>query len=265
MISPKVFTFFLALALSNSTRAAMTFAEDFSSLARGPNLVVTGGSETTIDYSGGTAKFTGAMSSGSTRAYLGTDLTFDLAVAFTAEIDVSVPDGSTGNGLAFFGFGTGQRGDSSVVDGAPSYYEPSTGPTAYLALLPSDFGNGVGSMIASADLNSSILSGTSLVIPGSGPVGSGNHKLQMIYNGAGFLQFAYKKEGATGPGDPWVVASTIDISDNGFTNFNGRVFFGGSGDVTFDNLSVTGVLVPEPSIASLFAIVSCAALFRRRR
>jgi len=260
MISPKILTFFTALALSSSTRAAMTFAEDFLS-GRGPNLVVTGGSETTIDYSGGTAKFTGAMSSGSTRAYLGTDLTFDLAVAFTAEIDVSVPDGSTGNGLAFFGFGSGQRGDSSVVNGAPSYYEPSTGPTAYLALLPSDFGNDVDSMIASADLNSFILSGTSLVIPGSGPVGTGNHKLQMMYNGAGSLQFAYKKDGL----GEWVTATTIDISDNGFTNFNGRVFFGGSGDVTFDNLSVTGVLVPEPSVASLFAIVSCAALFRRRR
>lgn len=256
----KASAFLSIFAFAYSTRAAVTFSEDFSS-GKGSNLIVTGGSETTIDFAGGSANFTGLDSSGATRAYLGTSATFDLAVAFTAEVDVIVPNGSGGNGLAFFGFGTGQRGDSSQGGGAPSFYEPSVGPTAYIALLPNDF-NLAG--IASADFAGSVMGGLSAPIPGAGPVGSGSHKLQMIYNPSNSsLQFAYKKQGATGAGDPWQVATSINISDNNFTNANGRVFFGGSGAVTFDNLNL--VVVPEVSTMTLVALFSCVTLVRRKR
>ncbi len=247
------FNFFAAagaLTLSISANAAISFTEDFSSNTAGGNLVVTGGSAADIDFSAGTARFTGTNGTGSGRAYLGTNTAFDLGVDFVVEVGVIIPNTSGGNGVAFFGFGAGQRGDSTGGGGAPSYYEPSDGPATYIALIPDDFGGANAGKIAYADYDTTVTGGTAGAFYQSGGLdvllGSGSHRLQMSYSAStNLLQFSYKENGI---GSFVALGPALLISDNGFSSSTGQLFFGGSGNVTFDNVSL---VVPPPLNAEL--------------
>ncbi len=268
MAPPRFLTVTVATSLlciyASAANGAVSFSEDFSSNTSGPNLGLKGGSSSNIDFSAGNARFTGTESTGSQRAYIGTSTNFNLAQDFTVEVEVTVPSAGGGNGVALFGFGSGQPGDSSS-GGGPSYYEPSLGPSAYVALIPSDFGPPNASKITYADFNAGNTGGTAATFYQSGGndviLGSGTHRLRMTYSASTTtLTFSYQEDGIgsfinLGPG--------INIGDNGFDSTSGQIFMGGAGGVTYDNVNVT--VVPEPSHIALLSLVSAGAMLRRAR
>lgn len=268
MASPRSFTATVATSLLTfcaSANGAVSFNEDFSSNTAGPNLGLKGGSSANIDFSAGNARFTGTETTGSQRAYIGTSTNFNLAQDFTVEVQVTVPSTGGGNGVALFGFGSGTPGDSSS-GGGPSYYEPSLGPAAYIALIPDDFPDAnSNSEITYADFNAGNTGGTAQTFYQSGGndvvLGSGTHRVRMTYNASTTtLTFSYQEDGVgsfidLGPG--------INIGDNGFDSTTGQIFMGGAGGVIYDNVSVT--VIPEPSHLAMVALLSTGALLRRAR
>lgn len=268
MASPRSLTVTVATSLLTfcaSANGAVSFSEDFSSNTAGPNLGLKGGSAANIDFSAGNARFTGTESTGAQRAYIGTSTNFNLAQDFIVEVEVTVPSAGGGNGVALFGFGSGTPGDSSS-GGGPSYYEPSAGPSAYVALIPDDFGNpSTNSKISYADFNAANTGGTAATLYQSGGndviLGSGTHRLRMAYSASTTtLTFSYQEDGIgsfidLGPG--------INIGDNGFDSTTGQIFMGGAGGVTYDNVNVS--VIPEPSHITMFALLSAGGLLRRTR
>lgn len=245
-----------------AANGATSFVEDFSSNTMGPNLVVTGGSGSDINFSGGNAAFTGTSATGSQRAYLGTNMAFDLGVDFIAELGVFIPTTGGGNNIAFFGFGTGQTGVSAP---GPSFFEPSQGPTTYIAVIGDGVGNSNAQKIAYADFDSAVTGGTATNIYQSGGndvlLGSGSHRLRMSYSGTtGLLEFSYQEDSI---GSFIALAPAINIADNGFTSTTGQLFFGGSGNAVFDDVSLT--VVPEPSQVTLLGVACLGLILRRRR
>jgi PEP-CTERM putative exosortase interaction domain len=243
----------------------VSFSEDFSSNTAGPNLGLKGGSSANIDFSAGNARFTGTNPLGAERAYIGTSTNFNLAQDFTVEVQVTVPSAGGGNGVALFGFGSGTPGDSSA-GGGPSYYEPSAGPAAYVALIPDDFGNpGSNSKISYADFNAANTGGTAATFYASGGndviLGSGTHRVRMSYNASTTtLTFSYQEDSI---GSFINLGPSINIGDNGFNSTTGQIFMGGAGGVTYDNVNVT--VIPEPSHLAMLAFVSAGTLLRRTR
>ena len=267
MNSSKILTVATFLSLSVAAVAATSFTEDFSGFNSGSSLGVKGGNLVDIDFSAGTARFTGDDTTGAERAYLGTNMNFDLGVDFVAEVGVSIPGTGGGNNVAFFGFGAGQRGVSAPggpSPGAPSYYEPSEGPAAYVALIGDSFSPPNARKIAYADFGTGVTEGTANNLYKSGGVdvllGSGIHRMRMTYTAANQqLEFAYQ---AGSLGSFVALGPAISIANNGFSTTTGQLFFGGSGNIAFDNVSL---VVPEPGNAVLLSVVFIGALLRRRR
>ena len=266
MATPRLVTVATSfLGLLASANGAVSFSEDFSSNTAGPNFGLKGGSSADIDYSAGNARFTGTEATGAQRAYIGTSTDFNLAQDFTVEVQVTVPSAGAGNGVAFFGFGSGAPGLSNVA-GGPSYYEPSAGPSAYIALIPDDFPNAnVNSEIAYADFNAGNTGGTATTQFTSGGndvvLGSGTHRVRMSYSAStSSLTFSYQEDGI---GSFIDLAPAIPIGDNGFDSTTGQVFMGGAGGVIYDNVNVT--VIPEPGHAVMLALVSTGVLLRRAR
>lgn len=267
MATPRLVTVATSLlAFCASANGAVSFSEDFSSNTAGPNLGLKGGSSANIDYSAGSARFTGTAPTGSERAYIGTSTNFNLAQDFTVEVQVTVPSAGGGNGVALFGFGSGAPGDSSAGDGGSSYYEPSAGPSAYIALIPDDFPDAnANSEITYADFNAGNTGGTANTFYQSGGndvvLGSGTHRVRMSYNAStSTLTFSYQEDGV---GSFIDLGPAINIGDNGFDSTTGQIFMGGAGGVIYDNLNVT--VIPEPGQAVMLAVVSAGVLLRRTR
>ena len=268
MAPPRFFTVTVATSLLTfcaSANGAVSFNEDFSSNTAGPNLGLKGGSSANIDFSAGNARFTGTNPLGAERAYIGTSTNFNLAEDFTVEVQVTVPLGGGGNGVALFGFGPGTIG-ASGPEGDPSYYEPSVGPSAYIALIPTDFPQpGSASNITYADFNAGNTGGTAATFYQSGGndvlLGSGTHRVRMTYDASTTtLTFSYQ---ANSSGSFIDLGPGINIGDNGFNSTTGQIFMGGAGGVTYDNVSVT--VIPEPSHLAMFALVSAGTILRRTR
>ncbi|MCP4852864.1 MAG: trypsin-like serine protease, partial [Fuerstiella sp.] len=71
--------------------------------------------------------------------------------------------------------------------------------------------------------------------------GSGTHRLRLVYNGGTEMATFSIDQDYTG--GPFVADHTftgIDASDNSFDLDNAKIFFGGSGNTTFDDLQITG-------------------------
>jgi hypothetical protein len=252
------------LVFCASANGAVSFNEDFSSNTAGPNLGLKGGSSANIDFSAGNARFTGTEPTGSERAYIGTSTNFNLAQDFTVEVEVTVPSTGGGNGVALLGFGSGTPGDSSI-GGAPSYYEPSAGAAAYIALIPDDFAAPNTSKVAYADFNAGNTGGTAdNLYQSSGNdviLGSGTHRVRMTYSAStSTLTFSYQEDGI---GSFIDLAPGINIGDNGFDSTSGQIFMGGAGGVIYDNVNVT--VIPEPTQAAMLLIVSAGVMLRRAR
>lgn len=252
--APSLFAFF---CLGSLSFAATTFTEDFSSNTMGPNLVLGGGSGTDIDYSASNAHFTGTDSSSSQRAYLASGMAYDLGVNFVVDAVVTIPTAtggaSDGPKVAFFGLGSGNRGDSSGSGGSPSYNEPSAGPSAYAAFFSAG-----GGLIATGDFDSTDTGGTAANIQ-TPTLGAGTHRLRMTYDAtAGTVTFEFQEDGIGG----YTALDPVTVSDNGF-GASSSFFFGGAGGVVFDDISA--VVIPEPGQAMLAALGLAGMALRRRR
>ena len=164
-----------------------------------------------IDYSSGDAHFNGTNDLG--RSILRTAKSDLYQTDFVSEVTVTVVSGAT----AYLGFGEGSRV-------APTY-EPLGQPHVFARLSTGD-------LIISDN-------GTDIDPPSSGEVGAGTHRLRLTFDrAASELTFEIHQNYSGGPFIPTTTLAPIDCSDNGFTNTNSRIFFGGNLGVRFDDFAV---------------------------
>ena len=232
--------------------AAVSFTEDFASNSIGSNFTVTSTNGNLPDFSSGAAVFDDTGDGG--RSYIGTTST-DFALSdFIAQVTVTIPEGTDGADIGFFGLGAGLQG----ADFNSSFNEPSSGPAVFVGPNPTDRNS---AEVNVGDFNSGDVNGTSTGVP-TLVLGSGTHRIQLSYTSADqMLTFSADNDNDGSGFDTF--STTIDGSDNGFDGTNSRIFVGGANSVTFDDFSVT--VVPEPSAVALLGFAFGGFVMRRRR
>ncbi len=221
----------------------VSFAEGFSGAGSLPSPFLeqsTGGTAAT--FNGVNAAFPGAGSGG--RSYLRTVADDYNTASFVADITVTLLSNG-GNGVAFFGMGTGEP--------FPSFFnEPRIGPHIYMRPGPDNF---LGGAINFTD--------QAVEIPFGGDLaGTGTHRLRMVWDAVlQQMTFAIDQDYTGGAFSATSTFGTFDGSNNGFGITNSRIFFGGTSGTTFDDLVVS--VVPEP--ASLTMMTLGSLLLRRAR
>jgi hypothetical protein len=213
------------VALPVIARAAgVSLVEDFSGNALPDTLEESGG---TADYSGGSAAFPGGpvYSPGDARRYLRTITNYD-TTPFVAEATVTISNTYGPDGIAFFGLGVG--------DVSGFYGEPRNTPTTYVRIVPDTFG-GTFSITTSAAEN----------IGGTTTAGAGTHRVRLTWNPLTSTFVAeIHQDYAGGPFVP--TATIVEVVAEPFGDTNTRIFFGGSGDVVFDDFQVTALEAVAP-------------------
>jgi hypothetical protein len=154
------------------------------------------------------------------RGYTRTVGNYD-TTGFVAEVTVTVAAGFGGEGMGFFGFGAGEPNDGF-------WGEPMTAPSIYARIGPDDFGPFVG-----------ITDGyTEHIGDTPGEAGDGTHRLRITWNPATqAFTFAIHQHYAGGPFVPTTTIGPVTVTDT-FSPTDSRIFFGGAGNATFDNLWV---------------------------
>jgi MYXO-CTERM domain-containing protein len=246
-----------------SAGAATLFSTDFSGTSLDTGLQQT--FTTTGTYSlGGTAVFNGG------RNYVGT-VDADYAVAgfsWTATIDVQHTNFSSNQ--VFFGLGTGTTGTNM---GANPYGEPQ-GATAgqaanYFSMQNVSSGRSMITLSKAAsqayfagqqdfsDAQFNTLLGTT-----GGVQNGGYYRYFLDYNHATneltFSMSTLSEFGGTAGSK--TAFRTVSLAGDGYDSTNGRIFFGGDGNSTFDNFSI----VPEPA-SSMLGLVGVGLICLRRR
>lgn len=189
---------------------ATSFREDFNSNALPATLEESGLSP---DYAGGAVTFPNGD-----RRYLRTIANYN-TTNFIAEVTVTVSTGSTGNGMGFFGLGSG------VADHC-FFLEPCVPPAAYVRIAPDDFGDGA-MTTSSQETTGSI----------SGAAGDGTHRVRITWSQAiKTFTVALQKNYTGGAFSPSSIIGTVIQESFGATDT--RIFFGGAGNSVFDDLLV---------------------------
>lgn len=191
------------------------FKEDFNTNALPTTLEESGPSPI---YADGAVTFPDYWNE--SRRYLRTKANYN-TTNFIAEVTVMIQGGYGGPGIAFFGLGAG------VAD--PNFYfEPRVPPTAYARVEPDDFDDGALSITTS-----------SLEHIGNIPeaAGDGTHRVRIVWNQVTrSFTVAIQKNYTGGPFSPTTIIRTV--SQESFGDTDTRIFFGGAGNVVFDNLLV---------------------------
>jgi hypothetical protein len=152
------------------------------------------------------------------RSYLRTSRSDYAKENFQAEVTVTLKGGA-GAGCAFFGMGCGQGN-------ARQYQEPSTVPSLFVRLAPSDFSTGV----VTATVNGHETS------HGSAPVGDGTHRVRFTWDPAGkraLFEVDAKWDGRSFRADSAVTVSAAEVEFGG----EARLFVGGANGVKFTDFS----------------------------
>ena len=174
----------------------------------------------TPDFTSGAAVFTGGNEFG--RTYLRTAANYD-TTNFVAEMTVTVTSGFGGSGLAFVGFGAG-------VPNCGFFCEPMTAPSIYARIGPNDFGPFVAITNGAVENIGSTVDG-----------GDGTHRVRITWNHVtGGFTFAIHRNYAGGPFVPTSIIGPVVVTDV-FGDTNSRIFFGGAGNATFDDLRVVAL------------------------
>lgn len=198
-------------------QAQTSFHETFNSNSLPATLEESGGSPI---YSGGVVSF---PNNGYYRRYLRT-LTNYNTTNFLAEVTVTVSSGYGGDGMGFFGVG----------DGSPAWWffnEPRTQPAAYGRIMPNDFGGNGDMTTTSTEKIASVISAS----------GDGTYRVRLIWNySTQRLIVAVHKNYIAGQAFRATSVFGTAIPES-YGPTNTRLFFGGSGNSTFDDLTV---LVP---------------------
>ena len=103
---------------------------------------------------------------------------------------------------------------------------------------------------------------------------TGNQRFEQWYN----VSFTWTPTGGntgnfSATGSSATTTSSWTVSQSGFTFDSADAYFGfGAGDyfgnlsiATYDNISITGTVVPEPSTTALIGLGGLALIIRRRR
>ncbi len=203
---------FVLLPVEALARAAgLSYAEDFSDNALPDTLEEAGG---TADFSNGNAAFPIQYS----RRYLRTVANYN-TTPFVAEATVTIINDYDADGMAFFGLGVG--------DVSEFYGEPRNTPTTYVRIAPDTFGGGFSMTTSAAE---SLGSTTT--------AGAGTHRIRLAWNPLTSTVTAEIHQNYAG--GPFVPTATIvEVVAEPFGDTNTRIFFGGNGDVVFDDFQVT--------------------------
>ncbi len=208
------------LLISQVVFAATEFSENFDNMSLPATLEETSCCAS-VSFATGAAVFPG--NGNNERAYLHSlDDDFN-TVSFVIEVTVTLADGFSGPGAAFFGLGLGEP--------LASYYEePREGPHLFMRVFADDVLDGAVTVV---DDNVDIFTSP------SGAAGAGTHRLRMNWNAetnVASFQIHQNYEGgdfvASGSYGPF------NGNDNGFTPADSRIFFGSASGVSFDDLSV---------------------------
>lgn len=158
------------------------------------------------------------------RGYTRTVSNYD-TTGFVAEVTVTVAAGFGGHGIGFFGFGAGEAN-------AGFFSEPATSPTIYARIGPNDFGPFV------AITNGDPTNGGAENIGSTSDAGDGTHRLRITWNPTTQeFTFAIHQHYTGGPFVPTTTIGPVAVTDT-FGPADSRIFFGGAGNATFDNLAV---------------------------
>ncbi len=202
----------LLLASPSAQAQIMSFKEDFHSNTLPAGLEQPGFSPI---YANGAVTFPN-----NDRRYLQTVANYN-NTNFIAEVTVTVNNGSGGNGIAFFGLGSG----------VASYFygEPRVSPTTYVRLFPDDFhGGAVGITTSTAESIGNVFNAA----------GQGTHRVRITWDRVTkTFTVAIQKNYTGGPFSP--TATIVLTPDNeAFGDTNTRIYFGGAGNAVFDDLLV---------------------------
>jgi hypothetical protein len=178
-----------------------------------------------VVYANGVASFPGT--SDYARAYVRTIAGY-ADVDFKADITITLTGGTGPQGIAFFGFGAGD------IQGCAWYCEPAQGPVLYGRIMPNDFwGPGVNVTNNTAGYPQE---GENAWDEG----GYGTHRVRMTWTAA-TREFTFSIDTnyveAEGFNPTTVYRATV--AEGAFNAANSRIFFGGAGNVSFDNFHVT--------------------------
>ena len=181
------------------------------------------------DYSTGAAVFGG--SDDGLRTYLRTTGTGYNDVDFVADMTVTVA-GHGGVGIAFIGLGTGTTNECEF------FCEPTGHPSVYVRIFPDDFagGSAITDRTAEGYVWNVIQEGAN-----SGVGGSGTHRVRMSWQAStGEFSVAIHEDYQEGADFTATTTMTRTVDASAFAG-NGRIFFGGAGNATFDNVRVTAM------------------------
>jgi hypothetical protein len=176
------------------------------------------------DYSSGAAVFGG--NADGLRTYLRTTGAGYNDVDFVADVTVTVA-GEGGLGIAFIGLGTGTTNECEF------YCEPTGNPAVYARIFPDSFGGG---SAITDHTTAGIMEGAN-----SGVGGSGTHRVRMSWKASsGELSVAIHEDYQDGADFAATTTMTRTVDASVFDG-NGRIFFGGAGNASFDNVRVTAM------------------------
>jgi hypothetical protein len=217
----------VVVPVASAVAQGTSFAENFDGNVRPGTLEESG--PLSPAYTNGTVVFTGGYDG--LRTYLRTVSNYN-TTNFVAEVTVTVATGFGGTGIAFVGFGAGEPN-------CGFYCEPMTAPNIYARIGPDDFGPFVG-----------VTNGTQEHVGGDPPDGGdGTHRVRITWDHAtGEFTFAIHRDYTGGPFVPTTIIGPVEVTDE-FGDNNSRIFFGGAGNATFDNLRVLA-LAGTPGDAS---------------
>ncbi len=193
---------------------AQSISEDFNSGTLPATFEISGPN---IAFTGGGVLFPSTTEA--QRTYLRTVAANLYSRSFVAEVTV------TTDSIAWFGMGTGGRNPGF-------FYEPAV-PSINLRMHPSWL---VGGRVDAGDNVQNFSSPLNTF----GNPGSGTHRLRLTWNAtAKTAVFQVDRNYAGGAFVADFTSVAVNGADNGFTDSNTTVFFGGAGSLLFDNFQLT--------------------------
>jgi hypothetical protein len=206
------------LGVSPATASAQSLIESFTTEASLNNgtLQVNGGAPTLDSGAAVFAQWEGD------RGYLRTAQNYK-NLDFIAEVTIGVVSGAGGGGgIAFFGAGPG-------VPNPYFFLEPYSDASIYVRMMPDEFG-------ATTEVTNAGVEHEATTIDG----GDGTYRVRIVWNHvSGTVTYAFQKNYAGGVFAPTFTSAPIAFGGvSNLTDDNFRVFLGGAGNATFDDLVI---------------------------